>query len=203
MEAANLGAYLSGHPDDALDEAMDLLGAAPSYSPDIGAWATAAFTVLERWPAGTVSVGIPTWFYGHEPPNAFATQIAKYFKNAIREDVLLHLCDAGIVFLPGRAGTVQEVFQDACENYYSDADALAPMVLVGADHRGVDRDRPVRAPALIAANCNAARICSRMPSRRPATMPVVDRRPGPEPLGQVSARRARPDPVEHPSKTSR
>jgi predicted Rossmann-fold nucleotide-binding protein len=90
--------------------------------------------VLGRWPRGAESLGIPTWFYGHEPPNAFATRIAKYFKNAIREDVLLHLCDAGIVFLPGRAGTVQEVFQDACENYYSDPGSLAPMVLVGVDH---------------------------------------------------------------------
>jgi len=134
MEAANLGAYLAGHEDGALDEALELLAAVPSYSPDIGAWAAAAFAVLERWPEGTGSVGIPTWFYGHEPPNAFATRVAKYFKNAIREDVLLHLCDAGIVFLPGRAGTVQEVFQDACENYYSDPGSLAPMVLVGVHH---------------------------------------------------------------------
>ena len=134
MEAANLGAYLAGHDDDALDKALEVLAAVPSYTPDIGAWAGAAFAVLERWPDGTASVGIPTWFYGHEPPNVFATRIAKYFKNAIREDVLLHLCDAGIVFLPGRAGTVQEVFQDACENYYSDPESLAPMVLVGIEH---------------------------------------------------------------------
>ena len=77
---------------------------------------------------------MPTWFYGHEPPNAMATHVAKYFKNAIREDVLLHLCDAGVVFLPGRAGTVQEVFQDACENYYADDADVAPMVLVGVEH---------------------------------------------------------------------
>lgn len=134
MEAANLGAYLAGHDDAALEKALGLLSAVPVYGPDVTAWAATAFAVLERWPEGTQSVGIPTWFYGHEPPNVFATRIAKYFKNAIREDVLLHLCDAGIVFLPGRAGTVQEVFQDACENYYSDPDAVAPMVLVGVDH---------------------------------------------------------------------
>ena len=134
MEAANLGAYLANHDDDELGKALEVLAAVPSYAPDIGAWAGAAFAVLERWPGGTASVGIPTWFYGHEPPNLFATRIAKYFKNAIREDVLLHLCDAGIVFLPGRAGTVQEVFQDACENYYSDPESLAPMVLVGVEH---------------------------------------------------------------------
>jgi hypothetical protein len=29
---------------------------------------------------------------------------------------------------------VQEVFQDACENYYADASSVAPMVLVGREH---------------------------------------------------------------------
>ena len=41
------------------------------------------------------------------------------------------MCDAGIVFLPGLGGTVQEVFQDACENYYADHSSVATMVLVG------------------------------------------------------------------------
>jgi predicted Rossmann-fold nucleotide-binding protein len=77
---------------------------------------------------------VPTWYYGHEPPNALASAIAKYFKNAIREDVLLQVCRAGVVFLPGRAGTVQEVFQDACENYYAAGDHVAPMVLVGREY---------------------------------------------------------------------
>ena len=35
------------------------------------------------------------------------------------------------MFLPGAGGTVQEVFQDACENYYADESSVAPMVLVG------------------------------------------------------------------------
>lgn len=30
--------------------------------------------------------------------------------------------------------TVQEVFQDACENYYASTDLVAPMVLVGTHH---------------------------------------------------------------------
>ncbi len=29
---------------------------------------------------------------------------------------------------------MQEVFQDACENYYADVSAVAPMVLVGREH---------------------------------------------------------------------
>jgi predicted Rossmann-fold nucleotide-binding protein len=134
MEAANLGAYLAPYDDAALDDAIDLLTAAPRFAPSVTPWAGAAFEVLDRWPDGGESVGVPTWFYGHEPPNPMATHIAKYFKNAIREDVLLHLCDAGIVFLPGRAGTVQEVFQDACENFYAPDDEIAPMVLVGVEH---------------------------------------------------------------------
>ena len=134
MEAANLGAYLSRYPLSDVEKALDMLAAVPSFSPSVGDWATVAFEVLDRWPDGEPSLGIPTWHYGHEPPNPFATQIAKYFKNAIREDILLHLCTAGIVFLPGKGGTVQEIFQDACENYYADPSMVAPMVLVGTEY---------------------------------------------------------------------
>src|SRR5205085_3827058 len=65
MEAANLGAYLSSHDDDALGVAMRMLADAPSYTPDVTAWARAAFAVRDRWPDGAVSLGVPTWFYGH------------------------------------------------------------------------------------------------------------------------------------------
>lgn len=134
MEAANLGAYLAGRSPRELDHALGMLADVPRFTPSVEAWARGAFEVLDRWPEGGHSLGIPTWHYGHEPPNPFATHIAKYFKNAIREDVLLHLATAGIVFLPGAAGTVQEVFQDACENYYADPSSVAPMVLVGRDY---------------------------------------------------------------------
>src|SRR5690606_36368989 len=81
------------------------------------------------------SLGVPSWQYGHEPRNLFATTIAKYFLNAQRESVLLELCNRGIVFLRRAVGTVQEVFQDACENYYAaDEKAVAPMVLVGREY---------------------------------------------------------------------
>ena len=70
-----------------------------------------------RWPRSCppdharLPSACPTWFYGHEPPNPFAAGIAKFFANARREDTLVRLCTGGIVFLPGAAGTVQEVFQ--------------------------------------------------------------------------------------------
>ncbi|WP_372698424.1 LOG family protein [Arthrobacter sp. JSM 101049] len=134
MEAANLGAYLSAAGAPALQEAVAALEATPSFRPSVSRWARAALAVLARHPQGTPTLGIPTWFYGHEPPNLFATHIAKYFANSIREDVLLSVCDAGLVVLPGAAGTVQEIFQDACENYYGTAQTQTPMVLVGRRH---------------------------------------------------------------------
>jgi predicted Rossmann-fold nucleotide-binding protein len=136
MEAANLGGYLSTLPDPgaldgALDGALELLARVPSFRPSVDAWVRPAFAVTQRFPGGADSLGIPTWFYGHEPPNVLATAIAKYVRNAQREAILLEVCHAGIVFLPGTGGTVQEVFQDACENYYADESSVAPMVLVG------------------------------------------------------------------------
>ena len=83
---------------------------------------------------GGTSVGIPTWFYGHEPPNAFASHIAKYFANATREDGLLARSNAGVVFLPGAAGTVQEIFDNATPNYYESRGEPTPMVLVDRAH---------------------------------------------------------------------
>jgi predicted Rossmann-fold nucleotide-binding protein len=134
MEAANLGAWLSAVTDEQLVEAVATLAATPEFAPNVTAWARAAFDVRDRWPEGDVSLGIPTWFYGHEPPNAFASAVAKYFHNSLREDMLVRLCRGGIVFLPGAAGTVQEVFQAACANYYAEPALVAPMVLVGRDH---------------------------------------------------------------------
>ena len=134
MEAAHLGAYLSECPEDDFRDVLAELAAVPGFRPSVSAWARAAAAVVERFPEGTASMGIPTWFYGHEPPNYFATHIAKYFTNAIREAILLELCDGGIVFLPGAAGTVQEIFQDACENYYGAPETMTPMVLVGREH---------------------------------------------------------------------
>jgi predicted Rossmann-fold nucleotide-binding protein len=134
MEAANLGAYLSTSTDADFQDVLRDLAAVPGFRPSVSAWARAAAAAVERFPNGTASLGIPTWFYGHEPPNYFATHIAKYFANAVREAILLEVCNGGIVFLPGAAGTVQEIFQDACENYYGVPETMTPMVLVGREH---------------------------------------------------------------------
>lgn len=134
MEAANLGARLSNEPPEMLDDALARLAACPSFRPSVDDWVDTAREVLTTHPGDGESLGIPTWFYGHEPTNLFATAIAKYFRNALREAILLEVCDAGIVFLPGVGGTLQEVFQDACENYYADEATVAPMVLVGTTY---------------------------------------------------------------------
>ena len=133
MEAANLGGYLAEQPDAALDEALEVLRRAPTFTDSLDAWVSTASEVRERFAPGTRSIGIPTWFYGHEPPNQFATAIAKYFANPLREATLLERCGGGILFLPGAAGTVSEIFIDACENYYAADASVAPMVLVGEE----------------------------------------------------------------------
>ena len=139
MEAANLGAMA---PDlGTLDGAIQRLRSIPSFVPDIAAWAEVALEVHDDLVAVPVpdarvrSVGIPTWFYGHEPPNVFCNGIGKYFSNAIREDGLLARCTSGLVVLEGAAGTVQEIFQAATRLYYAAEDATLPVVvLVGRRH---------------------------------------------------------------------
>ncbi|MYV39521.1 Rossmann fold nucleotide-binding protein [Streptomyces sp. SID1328] len=154
MEAANLGAYAAPFEDGMLTEALLILAKAPSFTPSVTDWARAAFEVRERWPDGGGSVGIPTWFYGHEPPNAFASHLGKYFANATREDGLLARSNAGVVFLPGAAGTVQEIFDNATPNYYGSRGNPTPMVLVDEEHwteklptwpllRALARERPM------------------------------------------------------------
>lgn len=141
MEATNLGAWFGERPAHELDEALRVLATAPAYLPEVE-WLDAAFEVRERWPLpadAAGSLGVPTWHYGHEPPNVFATHIAKYFANSIREDGLLAMALGGVVFAPGSAGTIQEIFQDAAQNHYQSFGSPSPMVFFGTDHWTVDK----------------------------------------------------------------
>ena len=147
MEAANLGCYLAGSHVARGHRRRGRPGRGPVV-PALGRRVAAARPRRRSVVAEPHdSLGIPTWHYGHEPSNVFATGIAKYFRNATREAILLEVCDAGIVFLPGAGGTVQEVFQDACENYYADESSVAEMVLVGRDVLDRDPARLAAAPA--------------------------------------------------------
>lgn len=144
MEAANLGAYFSTRTAEELGAAIDLLTPAPDFM-DHDPYTAAALAVREAYPApaGAEDVverlahgglALPTWLYGHEPANLFAGQIGKYFSNAVREDSILRLSRGGIVFAPGWAGTVQEVFQAATKTFYRTDGPSGAFVFLGVEH---------------------------------------------------------------------
>jgi hypothetical protein len=138
MEAANMGAYMAPHGMAAVDDAVSILAKNPEYSFPDGrldhAYVEQAQKVVEKYPNGAESLAIPTWFYGHEPVNLFASHIGKYFSNSLREDGLLAISIYGIVYAPGSAATAQEVFADAAQNHYSTFDYISPMVFLGTSH---------------------------------------------------------------------
>lgn len=130
MEATHLGAWMAGRPMAEVDEALKILSEAPGFKDE--GWLQTAFEVIRRYPQERYhSLGIPTWLYGHEPSAAFATDIAKYFDNSIRENTILTVAFRGIVFTPGSAGTMQEVFQEAVQNHYLSFGYASPMVFLG------------------------------------------------------------------------
>lgn len=136
MEAANLGAYFGNKSDDDLLNAIQILsdlrftqnGQRDYFAEN---YITQSKKVLELYPDGMENLAIPTWFYGHEPTNLFASYIAKYFSNSIREDILLAICLYGIIYAPGSAGTTQEIFQEAAQNHYGTFGYYSPMVFLG------------------------------------------------------------------------
>lgn len=132
MEAANLGAWLAKVREDEFQAALATLRSAEIYT-DRG-YVEVAKEVVEKHPDGCASLAIPTWFYGHEPSNQFSSHIAKYFSNSLREDGLLAIANYGVIYAPGSAGTVQEIFMDATQNHYGTFDFVSPMIFLGLDH---------------------------------------------------------------------
>lgn len=140
MEATHLGAWFADKPKDELDEAIEILKQAPSYKDKL--WLETAMQVLDKHPTSIYcSLGIPTWLYGHEPPTSFATHIAKFFDNSIREDAILSIARGGLIFAPGSAGTIQEIFQDATQNHYLTLGYSSPMIFFGEYYW--KKERPV------------------------------------------------------------
>ncbi|MGM9802880.1 MAG: LOG family protein [Muribaculaceae bacterium] len=130
MEATHLGAWMAGRSQQELQQAVEMLAEAPNFSSQ--RWLSTAFEVMQRFPQNTYqSLGVPTWLYGHEPATPFATHIAKLFENSIREDGILTMAFGGIVYTPGSAGTVQEIFQDAVQNHYLTFGIASPMAFLG------------------------------------------------------------------------
>ena len=144
MEATHLGVCFANRPESELDEAIAMLAKADHYKDD--QWLSQAFRVIERFSllqddTRPISVGIPTWLYGHEPPTPFASHIAKYFANSVREEGLLAMASGGVIFSPGGPGTIQEIFQEACQNHYNSFGNISPMIFLNRDYWG--REKPV------------------------------------------------------------
>lgn len=140
MEATHLGAMLVDADTGEIDRALAILGQAPTYKDEL--WLSKAYEVLDGFlpsGGGGESLGIPTWLYGHEPPTPFASHIAKYFSNSVREEGLITLAVGGIVFAPGNAGTIQEVFQDAAQNRYATTGKISPMIFLDEHYWTVDK----------------------------------------------------------------
>ena len=133
MEAANLGAYLADRSEPERDGAVQALADTPGHAVDPARYMQVAVEIRERFAPGGESLAIPTWVTEGEPISQFASHIAKYFSNSIREDGLLAVATAGIVFAPGDAGTMQEIFQDAAQNAYK-VFGRSPMVFLDRQH---------------------------------------------------------------------
>ncbi|MCI7141845.1 MAG: hypothetical protein MSA10_02390, partial [Paraprevotella sp.] len=132
MEATHLGAWMAGRDDSELKEAHRIMNRAQKYTDE--GWLETAWEVHRRYPQLDYnSLGIPTWLYGHEPSTPLATMIAKYFDNSIREDGILSIARGGIIYTPGSAGTLQEIFQEAVQNHYLTFGYASPMIFMGRD----------------------------------------------------------------------
>jgi predicted Rossmann-fold nucleotide-binding protein len=136
MEAANLGAYFATYNENDLDSALTILARAPRYSDKD--WMATALEVKVKFPSGAASLGIPTWFYGFEPTNAFSKHIAKYFDNSVREGGLIQVGKRGVIFAPGSAGTRQEIFMDSAQNQYGTTGFYSPMIFLGRQQYQID-----------------------------------------------------------------
>ena len=134
MEAAHLGAWMAGRSEAETNEAVDMLIPSPTFKDE--GWLRRSFEVMERFPRQTEyrSLAIPTYYYGHEPTAPFATDIAKYFDNSVREDGIVTIAKGGIIYTPGSAGTMQEIFQDAGQNHYESEGYASPMIFMGKDY---------------------------------------------------------------------
>ena len=133
MEATHLGAWMAGRDEAETLDAIHLLEEAPSFNDR--RWLETALQVMQKYPQEQyMSLGVPTWLYGHEPATPFATHIAKYFDNSIREDSILTIAKGGIIYSPGSAGTMQEIFQEAVQNHYLSFGYASPMIFMNRQY---------------------------------------------------------------------
>ena len=151
MEATHLGASLKVGTDADLEDSLALLKLQPvvpalanvvsstgvvdqAMVVQAHAWFKPAYQISASISSPGESLAFPTWHYGHEPATPLATHIAKYFQNSIREDGLLAFAKQGIIYFEGKAGTIQEIFQDGSQNYYKMFRRFSPMVLIDVEY---------------------------------------------------------------------
>ena len=146
MEAANLGASLAARPAEALDEALPssprCRRSGPRSTPGCGPRSrpgTCTPDPADSWasPPGTTATSRRTC----SPRRSRSTSATRPARRSCSRCATQASSSS-----PGAGGTVQEIFQDACENYYADESSVAPMVLVGREVLDRDAARLAAAP---------------------------------------------------------
>ena len=134
MEATHLGSWMAPYSDEDLQVALAILAAAPSFEP-VFEWLVAAFR-RQITVSGVRRIANLAW----HPDMALRPRTSKRLRHAhcqvLRQrgqrrraaDHRRH----GVIFTPGSAGTVQEIFQDATQNHYETAGPPSPMVFFGS-----------------------------------------------------------------------
>ncbi|KAH3759992.1 ribose 5-phosphate isomerase, type A [Pelomyxa schiedti] len=111
MESANFGAWMCDIPEPEFEKELDILTSAPDSDVE------AADRMREKFITNTGKI--------------FASKQAKFVSNAVREDILVTMCNCGILFTEGSAGTRTEIAQFAVPNCYAsekDGDVSKPMI---------------------------------------------------------------------------
>lgn len=141
MEAPLFGAWFRNKSIKDLERAISILSEAPTYKNEY--WLSKAFEVREKFPKekDTISLSVPTWLFGHEPSTPFATKIAKYFENSVREEGLLAIAKGGTIIAPGGGGTILEIFQEIAQNHNLLYEIASPMIFWGKEYW--TKDRPI------------------------------------------------------------
>ncbi|KAH3742731.1 ribose 5-phosphate isomerase, type A [Pelomyxa schiedti] len=127
MESANFGAWMCDILEPEFEKELAILTSAPD------SYVEGADRMREKFitNTGKMSLGVPTWLDGHEPCHRFASEQAKFVSNAVREDILVTMCNCGILFTEGSAGTRTEIAQFAVPNCYAsekDGDVSKPII---------------------------------------------------------------------------
>jgi predicted Rossmann-fold nucleotide-binding protein len=139
MEAANLGAWLAPLDDSALPDAIKsmILPKCTLNQDNLlfeTSWKLRQKTLSLYKKEERRSLALAMWHYTNEKTNTFATDIAKFFNNALREEILIRICCQGIIFFEGSLGTIEEIFIATLQNHHYTSEKKRPIVLVNKEY---------------------------------------------------------------------